>query len=128
MRRADLDGATAALANAGFIRRHVAGIDLFLDGPKAMARDAVHAVFAGERVREEYALPAPDVSESEVSAGQRVLALDALLRMKLTSFRRKDQMHVLDMISVGLVDASWLSKLTPDLSVRLKDLLDNPES
>src|SRR5207249_8900004 len=37
IRRADLDAATKALAEAGFVRRHVAGIDLFLDGPKAKA-------------------------------------------------------------------------------------------
>src|SRR5207253_1566390 len=87
LRRSDLDAATAALAPAGFVRRHVAGIDLFLDGPKAKARDAVHLVFAGEKVRPEYILPAPDVSESEQAASHRVLALEPLVRMKLTSFR-----------------------------------------
>src|SRR5947209_1776223 len=53
LRRSDLDAATAALAPAGFIRRHVAGMDLFLDGPQAKARDAVHVVFAMEKVRPE---------------------------------------------------------------------------
>src|SRR5262245_3023906 len=42
IQRADLDGARAALESAGFIYRHVASIDLFLDGPDAKARDAVH--------------------------------------------------------------------------------------
>src|SRR5437868_8286562 len=65
LRRSDLDAATAALAPAGFVRRHVASIDLFLDGPEAKARDAVHVVFAGEKVRAEYILPAPDTSESQ---------------------------------------------------------------
>src|ERR1700688_3974475 len=46
LRRSDLDAATQALAGAGFVRRHVAGIDLFLDGPGAKTRDAVHLVFA----------------------------------------------------------------------------------
>src|SRR5438128_460279 len=55
LRRADLAAATAALAEAGFVYRHTAGIDLFLDGPSAKARDAVHVVFAGEKVRREYA-------------------------------------------------------------------------
>src|SRR5215204_5015192 len=50
LRRADLDAATRALESAGFIRRHVAGIDLFLDGPDASARDALHVVLAGEKV------------------------------------------------------------------------------
>src|SRR5437667_6780113 len=88
LRRSDLDAATAALATAGFVRRHVAGIDLFLDGPQAKARDAVHIVFSGEKVRPEYVLPAPDVSQSEPTAAFRILTLEALVRMKLTSFRR----------------------------------------
>ncbi|HWB14679.1 MAG TPA: hypothetical protein VG826_35980 [Pirellulales bacterium] len=51
----------------------------------------VHVVFAQERVRKEYFLPAPDVAESESANAFRLLNLDALVRMKLTSFRRKDQ-------------------------------------
>src|ERR1700752_4499161 len=65
LRRSDLEAATAALAQVGFVHRHVAGIDLFLDGPKAKARDAVHIVFAGEKVRPEYILPAPDTAEAQ---------------------------------------------------------------
>src|SRR5262245_48982330 len=86
LRRADLDAAKAALAPVGFIYRHAAGIDLFLDGPKAKARDAVHVVFASEKVRQQYTTPAPEVSESEATPDFRVLTLDALVRMKLTSF------------------------------------------
>src|ERR1700738_1567805 len=51
VRRADLDAVKAALATVGFVYRHSAGIDMFLDGPNAKARDAVHVVFAGEKVR-----------------------------------------------------------------------------
>ena len=58
LRRADLDRAREVMAPAGFIYRHAASIDMFLDGPNAKARDAVHIVFAGEKVRQEYALPA----------------------------------------------------------------------
>lgn len=127
LRRADLDRAKAALAGAGFVFRHSAGIDMFLDGPGAKARDAVHIVFAGEKVRKEYLLPAPDVDESKPTPTCTVLNLDALLRMKLTSFRRKDQMHVLDLIDIGLIDRSWLNRLPPELGRRLQELLDNPE-
>ncbi len=127
LRRADLDAAAAALAPAGFVRRHVAGIDLFLDGPKAKARDAVHVVFAGEKVRPEYAVPAPDVSESDASNDFRVLRLDALVRMKLTSFRDKDRTHLRDMLGVGLIDASWCGRFPPELAARLQHLIDTPE-
>ncbi len=127
LRRADLERAKVALAAAGFVYRHSSGIDMFLDRPGAKARDAVHIVFAGEKVRKEYAIPAPDVTESKPTATATVLNLDAVLRMKLTSFRRKDQVHVLDLIGVGLVDRSWLARLPQELAGRLAELLDNPE-
>src|SRR4051812_2644125 len=124
LRRADLDAAGRAMESAGFIRRHVAGIDVFLDGRDAKARDAVHVVFAGEKVPPEYAAPAPDVTESEKPDQFRLLSLDALVRMKLTSFRRKDQVHLQDMLEVGLVDATWLERLPTSLATRLKQLID----
>ncbi len=127
LRRADLDRAKEALATAGFIYRHAASIDMFLDGPNAKARDALHIVFAGEKVRQEYALPAPDVDEMKITATGRMLSLEALLRMKLTSFRLKDRVHVLDFIDVGLIDASWCARLPPELAKRLQELLDNPD-
>jgi hypothetical protein len=127
LRRADLERAKTALAGAGFIYRHSSGIDMFLDGPGAKARDAVHVVFAGEKVRKEYSTPAPDVGEFKTTSTCRVLNLDALVRMKLTSYRRKDQVHVLDLIGVGLVDASWVPRLPAELGPRLQELLDHPE-
>jgi hypothetical protein len=127
LRRSDLGAATAALATAGFVHRHAASIDMFLDGPKARARDAVHVVFAGEKVRAEYELAAPDVAEAEAVGGWRVLRLEALVRMKLTSFRLKDQVHILDMIGVGLIDASWTARFPPPLATRLQGLLDNTD-
>src|SRR5262249_58340659 len=87
--------------------------------------DAVSVIFAGEKVRPEYVLPAPDVIESEPAEAFRVLRLDALVRMKLTSFRDKDRTHVRDLISVGLVDESWLLKLPGELGGRLQTLLEN---
>ncbi|MBY0515191.1 MAG: nucleotidyltransferase family protein [Gemmataceae bacterium] len=127
IRRADLDAAKSALEAVGFVYRHAASIDMFLDGPGAKARDAVHVIFAGEKVRQEYALPTPDVTESETAATFRVLSLDALLKMKLTSFRDKDRMHVRDMIDVGLVDATWTSRVPAELAPRLQELLDTPD-
>lgn len=127
LRRADLDRAKEALAKAGFIYRHAASIDMFLDGPKAKARDAVHVVFAGEKVRKEYVLPAPDVDEVKTTATARYLSLESLLRMKLTSFRDKDRTHIRDLIDVGLVDASWCARLPNELATRLQSLLDTPD-
>src|SRR5688572_28826617 len=54
LRLADLDRAKAALESAGFIFRHVKSVDMFLDGPDAKARDAIHVIFAGEKVESYY--------------------------------------------------------------------------
>jgi hypothetical protein len=126
LRRADLDAAAAALTVAGFVRHEVLEITMFLDAPDANVRDAVHVIFAGEKVREEYSWPAPDVAETDAAGTYRVLALDALVRMKLTSFRDKDRTHLRDLLEVGLVDASWVTRLPPDLGQRLQQLLDTP--
>ncbi len=127
LRRSDWPAAVAALEAAGFKYRHVRGIDMFLDGPGAKARDAVHVIFAGEKVRPDDPVPAPDVSEAEEIDRHRTLRLDALVRMKLTAYRDKDRMHLRDMIDVELVDASWCDRVPPELAPRLKELLDNPE-
>jgi hypothetical protein len=127
LRREDLGRARDALATAGFVHRHAAGIDMFLDGPGAKARDAVHVIFAGEKVREEYVTTVPDTDESVSFRSYRVLSLEALVRMKLTSYRRKDQVHLLDMLDVGLIDASWPGRYPPELAERLQHLIDTPD-
>jgi hypothetical protein len=127
LRRSDLPAAKVALEATGFVYRHAASIDMFLDGEGAKARDAVHVIFAGEKVRPEYAEPAPNVNEAESAPPFRVLNLEALLRMKLTSYRDKDRTHIRDLIDVGLVDESWLGRLPKDLADRLQAILATPE-
>lgn len=129
LRRADLPAAIAAMEAAGFVYRHAASMDMFLDGPDARTRDAVHVIFANEKVRQEYVLPAADVTEYEASEDGRYrhLSLEALVRMKLTSFRLKDQVHLQDMVQLGLIDASWPTRYPTDLAARLQQILDNPD-
>lgn len=127
LRRSDLEAAKEALTRIGFVFRHVAGIDMFLDGPDAKARDAVHIVFAGEKVRSEYLQPTPSIEESQCLGDITVLNLPALVRMKLTSFRDKDRTHLRDLIEVGLVDQSWPSRLSTELAARLQMILDDPD-
>ena len=80
---------------------------MFLDGPDGRPRDAVHILFAGEKVRPHYAAPAPDLSTTEYHEAYKLLGLAPLVQMKLTSFRDKDRTHLRDMIEVGLIDRSW---------------------
>jgi hypothetical protein len=128
LRRADSGAAERALLAAGFVRRHMAGVEAFLDGPDAKVRDAVHVVWAGEKVRPDYPVATPDVAESEKPDQFYVLSLDALVRMKLTSFRLKDRVHLQDLMAVGLIDATWLDRLPPELAARLREVIESPEA
>ena len=128
LRRDDLESAKKALAAVGFTYRHVASMDVFLDGDATKAGDAVHIVFANEKVREHEVVANPDVTEYVSADRYRVLSLEALVQIKLTAFRRKDQVHLDDLINIGLVDESWPAKYPPELAGRLQMLLDNREN
>jgi hypothetical protein len=126
LRRSDLEAARGAMEAAGFVHRHSAGMEVFLDGPAAKARDAVHLIFANEKVRPHEPAANPDVSESEAADQFRVLSLEPLVKIKLTAFRDKDKVHIRDLMDVGLVDETWLTRLPAELATRLKLLLDTP--
>lgn len=126
LRRADFPRAIEAMERAGFIYRHVKSIDMFLDGEGMKARDAVHVLFANEKVRQDDIAAAPDVDDSEVVENHTVLRLESLVRMKLTSFRDKDRMHLRDMLDVELIDDSWRERLPAELAARLQEILDDP--
>lgn len=132
LRREDLEAAKVAMEAAGFIYRHVKSIDMFLDGPDAKARDAVHIYFAGEKVRSDALAASAEITECEIAktgfTGEfSVVSLDALVRMKLTSYRDKDRMHLRDMIDVELIDSTWPAKYPGELGQRLLQLLDDPD-
>jgi len=125
--RLDLPRAIVAMENAGFVYRVGKGIPMFMDGPDTKARDAVHILFANEKVRQSDFIPTPGLHETEAIDSIRTLNLEALVRMKLNVFRDKDKMHLRDMLDVELIDATWLTRLPQVLSERLKQLIDNPE-
>ena len=128
LRRPDLPAAIAVLEAAGFFHRQTPDDHLFLDGPDASPRAAVHVHMANELLREKDLIPSPDVSESEAGDLFQLLSLEALVRMKLTSYRLKDQVHLQDLLEVCLIDASWLGRFTPELAERLQRILDNPHT
>ncbi len=127
VRREDLERLIEVAQSVGFVHQNVAGVDLFLDGPDGSVRSAIHIVFAREKVREDYLFPAPDVTESEAGPEFTVASLDALVRMKLTSFRLKDKVHLLDLLDVGLVDESWCDRFPTALGARLRELVESIE-
>jgi hypothetical protein len=125
--RVDFDRARAALEAVGFVHSFTFGIDIFVDGPEGKAREALHIIFAGERVKPGDAVPAPDLSATAAFEGYKIVEFDRLLVMKLTAFRDKDRTHLRDMIDVGLIDAATLDRLPPELRPRLEQLLNNPD-
>ncbi len=126
IRRADFSSARSALESAGFVYHHLLDVDMFLDGPQGKPSGGIHLLYAGEKVKPEYEHASPDLSESERAAEFQVTSLEALVRMKLISWRDKDRTHLRDMIGVGLIDSAWTARLPPPLDNRLQALLDDP--
>jgi len=121
--RGELDRVTAALTDLGFSREDLRGLVLFVDPDEPSRRAGVHLVWAGEKVRPSYVCEAPSVAEAERDPeGFAVLGLAALVRMKLTSFRDIDRVHLADMLSVGLIDKATRSSLRPELQSRLEQV------
>ncbi len=126
VRRSDMELVRQAFEADGFIHGSTMDVEFFLDEPNGKIRNAIHLLMAGEKVKPEYASPTPDVTDSERGLEFQLVRLDALVEMKLNSYRRKDQTHLLDMIEVGLIDATWPQRFPPSLGERLQQLLDDP--
>ncbi len=126
VRRADFAAARTALETVGFVYHHLLDVDVFIDGPQGKPSAGVHLLFAGEKVRADDEHPCPELDESERAVEFQVVTLPALVRMKLMAWRLKDRVHLLDLINVGQIDATWPARLPPPLAERLQQLLDNP--
>jgi len=123
VRRIDTPQITAALTGLGFTREDLRDLVLFIDPEEPSKKSGVHLVWASERIRPSYTVLSPSVDESvRDPEGFWVLDLPALVRMKLTSFRSVDRVHIEDMISVGLVDAAVRATLPPELLNRLEQI------
>ena len=123
VRRSDLDRIKELAAESGFRFRHAAGVDMLVHGGADSARSAVHLVFSGELIRPDYPAPAPQIEpERKHIHGRDVLVIPVadLLRMKLTSFRLKNQVHIKTLDAAGLITFEVEKKLPPVLAARLK--------
>ncbi|MBS0211368.1 MAG: nucleotidyltransferase family protein [Planctomycetes bacterium] len=127
IRRSDFAAARQILESCGFVYVQTRDVDMFLDGPNSRPSEAVHILYASEKVKPAYVNASPDVDESERDQAFNVVGLEALVRMKLNSNRDKDRTHLRDLIGVGLIDGSWPARFDSPLDQRLQDLLDTPE-
>ncbi|MBK8271159.1 MAG: nucleotidyltransferase family protein [Planctomycetes bacterium] len=121
--RLDVDRITSVMQQLGFIREDLRSLVLFIDPEEPARRSGVHLVWADEKVRPSYLHPTPGVDEAvRDEAGFLVLDLQALIRMKLTSHRDIDRVHISDLLAVGMVDDQIRDSLPTDLLQRLTDI------
>lgn len=124
LRREDLPAAKAAARKAKFDYFEVLGVGMFLERADPNPRNGVHVVWAGEKVRADYLLPAPTIEERvALEPGRQVVTLQALVIMKLQANRDQDRVHLRDMIDVGLIARETLAGLPAELARRLDALL-----
>ena len=85
VRRADLGRIKQAAAKSGFRFRHTAGLDMLLYGHTDSAKNAVHLIFSGEKVRPNQATANPPIApERKRIQGKEVMIIPVadLARMK----------------------------------------------
>jgi hypothetical protein len=135
----------AALSGAGIAYRIIGGMAVYLQvserdpGKARLTRDVDLAVnreeleriasaavpfgfqFRHVEVRPEHSEPVPGFSEpTRTAEGILVAPVADLVRMRLTSFRLRDQVHIQDMDSVGLITLKIENSLPEALRERLK--------
>jgi hypothetical protein len=110
VRRSDLDRINKAAARNGFRFRSA---DTLLYGYTESSKNAVRLIFGGEKSIE---------PEEKHIHGKPVMVIPVadLVRMKLTSFRDKDRVHVRSMDVAGLITQDVEKALPPELAERLK--------
>jgi len=123
IRREDLPRVVAIAADYGFRFRHSAGMDMLLFGETTSARNAVHLLYEGEKVKATQLESHPRIHPVRAALhGQdfQVIPVLDLLRMKLSSWRDKDRVHVRGMDAAGLITSEVEQELSAELLARLR--------
>jgi hypothetical protein len=125
VRRSDLERIIDVAKRYAFHFRHVAGLDMLLYGEERKAMRGVHLVFSGEKVKQTQVTPNPQIQPERVQVQGKdvwVIPLADLVRMKLSSYRLKDQVHVQAMDAVGLITPAVEQTLPQELYSRLRHI------
>jgi hypothetical protein len=123
--RADLDRIKDVAALHGFTFRHAAGVDMLLPPGETKAMNAVHLIYAGEKVRATQATVNPPVRPDFLSVHGvqvAVIPVSDLVQMKLSNNRDIDRVHVRDPDSVGLITPAIEGMLPDILQERLRGI------
>ncbi len=122
IRREDLETVVEAGRAAGYEGRKIVGGYMLIRAGQEIG-EAVHLVFSGERSKSTQPLPHPPLQpEMKNLFGLLVpvAPLSDLVRMKLTSFRPKDVVHLEILEETGLITASVEAALPTELKQRLE--------
>ena len=129
IRREDLNAATGALIEVGFVP-YDSSSQFFVDDPDKETRrswDGLSLRFANEKVKSDNLPPHPNVDQVTELNGRRVLSLEPLVVTKLVGWRTIDRVHLIDMAQVRLVERRWCERLPEPLADRLTELFDTEE-
>jgi hypothetical protein len=125
IRRSDLEKVKEIAARHGFHFRHAAGLDMLLYGASESAKNAVHLIFSGEKVRPNQAAPNPPIRpEKKAIQGREVFIIPVvdLVRMKLSAYRDKDRVHIRSMDAAGLITPDVEKALPKEFQSRLQQI------
>jgi hypothetical protein len=108
-----------ALKAIGFVHCPIPGKEMLLDESAGRVRIYIAATDSKQSM--------PTLDDYQVIFGVRVALLESLARMMLSSFTILERLNLLDMLGVGLIDSSWLSRFDIELRLRLQELIDTPD-
>jgi hypothetical protein len=123
IRRPDLERVIAVAESQGFKFRHVAGVDMFLYGGKAV--NAIHLLFAEEKGKSSQLIPNPPLApECKKVQGEEVCVIPVadLVRMKLSANRDKDRVHIRSLDAARLITPEIERGLPKALRARLRQV------
>ena len=112
--RRNLPVVIEAAQKVGWVYRHVAGVDILVEAAQPRARSAVHLFVLDEKV--------PASPAGETREGILLAPVADLVKMKLTSYRLKDRVHIQDLDGVGLISAEMETGLPEVLRQRLAEI------
>lgn len=128
VREEDFAAIDEALRPLNMMRIEALGVHMYVHRDAPRPRTGVHLVLANQRIRPDYAHVAPDPKASaRLGVGFRIMDLPALVAMKLQAYRRIDQVHIEDLLRIGLIDAELAGRLPEDLRQRLREVRDTME-
>jgi len=105
--------------------RHSAGMDILPGSETNSARNTVRLRFSGEKVKVEELDAHPSIRPVRAGLhGQNIFVIPVmdLVRMKLSSNRDKDRVHIRGMDAAGLITNAVEAGLSEDLGFRLRHI------